>query len=199
MYCCSTKSDRNRESLLLVTTDKPGLLAKIFGVLALHNLNVLAAQIFTWGDGTVVDIIEVSTSISQNYMDKNWQSLVQDLEMAVNQRLGLEHRLHKKLASLRSTIGGNEKRPDAKIEINNQSAEIYTIIEAYGNDRIGMLYEITRILSDFGINIFRARIGSRADQVVDVFYVLDYDGKKIKDQEFQKELKQGLLFAVANE
>jgi [protein-PII] uridylyltransferase len=186
-------------SLLLVTRDRPGLLAKIFGVLALHNLNVLTAQIFTWGDSTVVDTIEVSSAVSQNYLDQDWIGLEQDLEMAVNQRLGLEHRLYKKLAPLRKTVGRTEKRLDAKIEIDNQSSEIYTIIEAYGHDRVGMLYELTRILSDFGINIYRARIGSRADQVVDVFYVLDYDGRKIKDQEFQKELKQGLLFAVANE
>jgi [protein-PII] uridylyltransferase len=186
-------------SLLVVTRDRPGLLAKIFGVLALHNLNVLAAQIFTWGDGTVVDTIEVNSAISQNYQDQDWSSLERDLEMAVNQRLGLEHRLHRKLAPQRKTIGQTEKRLEAKIEIDNQSSEIYTIIEAYGHDRVGMLYEITRILSDFGINIFRARIGSRADQVVDVFYVLDFDGRKIKDQKFQKELKQGLLFAVADE
>jgi [protein-PII] uridylyltransferase len=186
-------------SLLLVTKDKSGLLAKIFGVLALHNLNVLAAQIFTWGDGTVVDTIEVSSAISQNFQDQDWHGLEKDLEMAINQRLGLEHRLHKKLAPLRKRIGGTEKRLDAKIEIDNQSSETYTIIEAYGHDRVGMLYEITRILSDFGINIYRARIGFRADQVVDVFYVLDYDGKKIKKREFQKELRQGLLFAVADE
>jgi len=186
-------------SLLVVTRDRPGLLAKIFGVFALHNLNVLAAQIFTWGDGTVVDTIEVSSAISENYQGQDWHGLERDLEMAVNQRLGLEHRLHRKLAPLRKTISRTEKRLDAKIDIDNQSSEIYTIIEAYGHDRVGMLYEITRILSDFGIHIFRARIGSRADQVVDVFYVLDYDGRKIKDQEFQKELQQGLLFAVSNE
>jgi len=28
---------------------------------------------------------------------------------------------------------------------------------------------------------------------------MDYDGRKIKDPEFQKELNQGLLFAVADE
>ena len=185
-------------SLLVVTRDTPGLLARIFGVLALHNLNVLAAQIFTWSDGTVVDTIEVSSGISENYAGQDWQALARDLEMTVNQRLGLEHRLNRKLAPLRKKVGRTEKRLDAKIEIDNKSSEIYTIIEAYGDDRIGMLYEITRTLSDFGINIFRARIGCRADQVVDVFYVLDYDGRKIKDPEFQKELKQGLLFAVSN-
>ena len=91
-------------SLLVVTRDRPGLLAKIFGVLALHNLNVLAAQIFTWGDGTVVDTIEVSSAISENYQGQDWHALERDLEMAVNQRLGLEHRLHRKLAPLRKTI-----------------------------------------------------------------------------------------------
>ncbi len=186
-------------SLLLLTKDKPGLLAKIFGVLALHNLNVLAAQIFTWVDGTVVDIIEVSSAISQNFQDQDWHGLEKDLEMAINQRLGLEYRLHKKLAPLRKKIGGTEKRLDAKIEIDNKSSAVYTIIEAYGHDRVGMLYEITRILSDFGINIYRARIGSKADQVVDVFYVLDYDGKKIKKTAFKEELQQGLLYAVTNE
>jgi hypothetical protein len=33
---------------------------------------------------------------------------------------------------------------------------------------------------------------------VDVFYVLDYDGKKIEDPVFKNELQQGLLYAVTN-
>lgn len=189
---------RESWSLLVVTRDRPGLLAKIFGVLALHNINVLAAHIFTWGDGTVIDTIEAGSAITQNYQDQNWPALEQDLEKAVNQRLGLEHRLHRKLAPLRKTQAVTEKRLSAKVEIDNKSSEIFTIVEVYGHDRVGMLYEITRILSDFGISIFRARIGARADQVVDVFYVLDYDGRKIKKPEFQEELKQGLLYAVSD-
>jgi [protein-PII] uridylyltransferase len=61
-----------------------------------------------------------------------------------------------------------------------------------------MLYDITKTLSDFGISIYRARISSKADQIVDVFYVLDHDGKKIEDPAFNKELQQGLLYAVSS-
>ena len=35
-------------SLLVMSSDRPGLLAKICGILTLHNLSVINAQIFTW-------------------------------------------------------------------------------------------------------------------------------------------------------
>ena len=51
-------------SLLIMGPDKVGILAKFCGVLALHNLSVLSAQIFTWPDGTVVDTLDVEPSLS---------------------------------------------------------------------------------------------------------------------------------------
>jgi len=193
--------EQNRESwsILVMTKDRPGLLARIFGVLALHNLNVLAAKIFTWSDGTAVDTIEVSSAISETYDGQDWQAMENQLQMAIKQRLGLEYRLSRKLAPLRNKPHGVKQRLAAKVTIDNQASELYSVIEVFSEDRIGILYDITKTLSDFGINIYRARIGSKADQVVDVFYVLDYDGKKIKDPAFNKELQQGLLYAVTNE
>jgi [protein-PII] uridylyltransferase len=192
--------EQNRESwsILVMTRDRAGLLARIFGVLALHNLNVLAARIFTWSDGTAVDTIEVSSAISETYDWQNWTALKKELQLAIKQRLGLEHRLKQKLAPLRSKPQGAKQRLAAKVAIDNQASELYSVIEVFSEDRFGILYDIIKTLSDFGINIYRARIGFRADQVVDVFYVLDYDGKKIEDPVFKNELQQGLLFAVSN-
>ena len=191
--------EQNQESwsLLVMTRDRPGLLARIFGVLALHNLNVLAARIFTWADGTAVDSIEVSSAISETYDGQDWEAIENEIHLAIKQRLGLEHRISRKLAPLRSKPQGVKQRLAAKVTIDNQASELYSVIEVFSEDRIGILYDITKALSDFGISIFRARIGSKADQVVDVFYVLDYDGKKIEDPTFKNELQQGLLFAVS--
>jgi [protein-PII] uridylyltransferase len=191
--------EQNQESwsILVMSKDRPGLLARIFGVLALHNLNVLAAKIFTWADGTAVDTIEVSSAISETYDGQDWEAMANEIHLAIKQRLGLEHRISRKLVPLRSKPQGVQQRLAAKVTIDNQASELYSIIEVFSEDRIGILYDITKTLSDFGISIFRARIGSKADQVVDVFYVLDYDGKKIKDPLFQNELQQGLLYAVS--
>jgi len=192
--------EENEESwtILIMTRDRSGLLARIFGVLALHNLNVLAAKIFTWADGTAVDSIEVSSAISETYEGQDWRAMEKELQMAIKQRLGVEYRLSKKLAPLRNKPQGVQPRLATKVTIDNKESEFYSVIEVFSEDRVGILYDITKTLSDFGINIYRARIGSKADQVVDVFYVLDYDGKKIEDPDFKKELQQGLLYAVTN-
>jgi [protein-PII] uridylyltransferase len=159
---------------------------------------VLAAKIFTWADGTAVDTIEVSSAISETYDWQDWATMENELHLAINQRLGLEHRLSRKLAPLRSKPQGTQQRLAAKVTIDNRESELYTVIEVFSEDRIGILYDITKTLSDFGISIYRARISSRADQIVDVFYVLDHDGKKIEDPAFNNELQQGLLYAVSN-
>jgi len=91
-----------------------------------------------------------------------------------------------------------QQRLAAKVKIDNRASELYSVIEVFSEDRIGILYDITKTLSDFGISIYRARISSKADQIVDVFYVLDHDGKKIEDPAFTNELQQGLLYAVKN-
>ena len=183
-------------TLLLITRDRPGLLSKIFGVLSLHNLNVLAAQIFTWGDGTVVDTIEVQSAIGEHYTGQQWEELETDLNLALQQRLGLEHRLQRKPARYASVHGQTEYRLRSKVEIDNQASDRFTVVEVYAHDRIGLLYDITRSLSDFGLIIYRARIGSRSDQAVDVFYVLDQNGAKVSDKKFEEEIKQELLHAV---
>ncbi len=190
-----TESRDGYWSVLIVARDRTGLLAKICGTLALHNLSVLNAQIFTWSDGTVVDLIDVSPWAEMAYEDQNWQALANDLNLALGGRLGLEHRLMKKSFPRQK----NKKigiKPASMVEIDNVSSEFFTIIEVYVDDRPKLLYDITHILADFNLAIFRAKIASKADQLVDVFYVQDDQGGKIIDTTLQEELRQSLLFAA---
>ncbi|OKY74580.1 MAG: [protein-PII] uridylyltransferase [Desulfobulbaceae bacterium DB1] len=191
------RAEEGHWSLLIMTHDRPGLLYKICGILALHNLQVLAAQIYTWLDGTVVDILHVASTIDNLFGDHNWQKLEEDLAKAIHFRLGLSHRLHSKLQSMRSGAPQPAKRPAAKVIIDTKASDNYTVIEVYAENRTGLLYDITRTLSDFGINTFRAKIGTKGDQIVDVFYVLDHRGIKIEDEIFQQEIRNGLLHAAA--
>lgn len=186
-------------SLLIMTTDRPGLLSKICGVLALHNLKILAAQIFTWKDGTVVDSLSITSAVNGHYQEQDWRLLRDDLELAVGNRLGLDYRLHKKLAPLSRGKLAPVSRQPARVEIDNESSQWCTIVEIYAADRVGLLYEITRTLADFGMNILRAIIGSKADQVVDVFYVQDSGGNKVADPFFLDEIRHGLMHVATHE
>ena len=183
-------------SLLILSQDQPGLLTKICGVLTLHHIQVLAARIFTWTDGTVVDVLDVVPALNRKFGDQDWQTLNNDLKKAIHFQLGLTHRLDKMLHPKGSPVLKVVPRDTARVKIDTSASDKYTVIEVYAKDRPGLLYNVTRTLWDFGIHTYRARIGTEGDQVVDVFYVLDYQGKKIDDPEFQKEIHQGLLHAA---
>jgi [protein-PII] uridylyltransferase len=182
-------------SILLLANDRAGLLTRVCGVFALHNLNVLTAQIFTWPDGTVVDVLEVNSTVSEEYESQDWAALAEDLNRAVKNRLGLTHRLGRKLLPSRR-IGSKVNKRKTKVIIDNKTSEEYSVIEVYSEDRAGLLYDITRTLTDFGINIYRAKIARQAEQLVDVFYVRDAAGCKIMESDFLNEIQEGLLYAV---
>ncbi len=183
-------------SLLVMSRDRSGLLAKICGVLSLHNLSVLNAQIFTWKDGSAVDVLDVRSEDAAVYEEKDWQAVNDDLNLALNHRLGLGHRLYKKLSSGL----GRRKRPsgisEPRVVVDNEASDQYTIVEIYSTDSPGQLYRITQTLADFGINIYRAYIATEVEQLIDVFYVLDDQGEKVTEPSFIKELRDGILYGV---
>lgn len=186
-------------SLLIMCRDQRGLLAKICGVLTLHNLSVLNAQIFTWKNSSVVDVLDVRPEVGVSFEEKDWQALNADLNLALNHRLGLGHRLYKKLSSGL----GRRKRPtgigETRVVIDNEASDHYTVVEIYSGDSPGQLYHITQTLADFGIDIYRAYIATEVEQLIDVFYVLDSHGKKVVDASFIEELREGILYGIDDE
>ncbi|MGB9496699.1 MAG: [protein-PII] uridylyltransferase [Dissulfuribacterales bacterium] len=183
-------------SLLVMARDRTGLLARIFGILALHDLNVLAAQIFTLRDGTAIDVVNVKSSVNKGYDEQDWEALKTNLELALDDRLGLTHRLAGKYRPARSGDWQKYRKRSARVVLDNEASDFYTIVEVYAEDRIGLLYDVTRTLADFGLNISRAKIGTKVDQVVDVFYVQDKMGHKIRTPDLQEEIRNALLHAV---
>ncbi|MGB3209645.1 MAG: [protein-PII] uridylyltransferase [Desulforhopalus sp.] len=185
-------------SLLIMTRDRSGLLAKICGVMALNNLSVVKAQIFTWGDGTVVDVIDVRSTDGLGFAEKDWKALNDQLDLAIEHRMGLSHRLYSKLSSTygrRTQMVGDVA---SKMVVDNESSEIYSVIEVYAPDLPAQLYHITQAMADFGLNIHKAYIATEVEQLIDVFYVLDSRGGKLVDEEFVKEVTEGVLHSISH-
>jgi len=211
---------RQNWSLLIMAADRPGLLAKICGVLTLHNLTVLSAQIFTWekteratgksDEGLpqgatgpmAVDVLEVRSCDGLSFREKDWRAINMDLDRALNYRLGLEHRIHRKLASIyerKRQSGIMLGQQQARVTVDNGISATYTVIEVYSDDRAGQLYHIAQTLAAFGINIHRAFIATEVQQLIDNFYVLDSDGQKISDESFIAEIRDGVLYSLGRD
>ena len=82
------------------------------------------------------------------------------------------------------------------ITFDNEGSEIYTIIEVDTRDRPGLLYDLTRTLSESNVYIASAVIATYGEQVVDTFYVKDMFGLKYHAQSKQKTLETRLRKAI---
>ena len=63
--------------------------------------------------------------------------------------------------------------------VDNDSSSFFTIIEVFAYDFPGLLFRITDALFKCRLDVWVAKVATKVDQVVDVFYVRDFDGLKI--------------------
>jgi [protein-PII] uridylyltransferase len=83
-----------------------------------------------------------------------------------------------------------------QVRFDNSSSDLFTIITVFAYDRIGLLYDISKILSDFQLDLQVAKVSTHLDQVVDVFYVTDSEGNKITESTYLYTLRQALLRTI---
>ena len=69
-------------------------------------------------------------------------------------------------------------KPQIRVNTDNSTSDRYTIIDVFAYDRTGLLYAVTRTLFELGCSVWRAKISTYLDQVLDVFYVTDQDERQ---------------------
>jgi [protein-PII] uridylyltransferase len=125
-------------------------------------------------------------------MDRRLQQFKKDLEEILGEKASLRG-----LLSKRKEVNGIKQkvipRVPQEVKVNNQDSDFYTIVEVMGEDRLGILYEITQALTDHGCDIHFARISTLGNRIVDVFYVQDEWGEKIKEKNRTDQLKRTVL------
>ena len=100
--------------------------------------------------------------------------------------------VEKEGAGFRSIRSARVLKPH-RIRVDNKSSSFFTIIEVFTYDFPGLLFSITDALFNCGLNIWVAKIATKADQVVDVFYVWDLNGQKIDEPDRVAEIKAAIL------
>ncbi len=186
-------------SLLIMGRDRVGLLAKFCGVLALHNLMVRSAQIFTWPDATVVDVLQVVPAVAREFADLDWQAVERDLNLAINYRLDVGYQLHRRLLGQSYGTTRTVQQLERKVVIDNAVSQQFTVVEVYGGDSRVILYQLTQTLADFGLTIHRARIATEIEQLIDVFYVATTGNGKLTDPAAVEKVRQALMRIVGVE
>lgn len=168
--------------LTFIARDRTGLFSMIAGALTLNSLNILSSDIYTWRDRTAVDVFRVADPGAGRIPEEVWKKVESDLEEALDGGLSLAERLDRKAGPSVLRRPGRPRRLP-KVRVDNEASDFFTVIEVFADDRVGLLYEVTRELTALGLDIRIARISTKADQVADIFYVRDAEGRRVEGAE----------------
>lgn len=169
----------NTRQVVVCAKDHPGLFSKISGVLTINGINILNAQIFTWKNNIAMDIFTVTPPPDLIFEAEKWQRAAEDLSAVLSGKLDLAEAIAAKAPRPKKDQVAH--RPD-RVEVDNDGSSYFTIIEVFSYDFPGLLFRITDALTRCGLDIWVAKIATKVDQVVDVFYVRDTEGRKVGEE-----------------
>jgi [protein-PII] uridylyltransferase len=185
-------ADANTRSVTICAQDRPGLISKIAGVFTLNNIDILDVQVFTWRNNIALDIFKVNPPPDPILEVEKWDRTAHNLEAALSDELDLTAALDKKVRLYRNGKTGLDKKPH-QVTVDNASSSFFTIIEVFTYDFPGLLFSITDALYRCDLSIWVAKIATKADQVVDVFYVRDVNGQKVDLPEQVAKIKAAVM------
>jgi len=181
--------------ITICTEDKPYRLSEICGVLATNDINIFSAQAYTRPDGVVLDIFQVTTLQGAGEIPKSQQKKMERELKSIFHGSGTTEELFAK----HQRRWSRRRKPSIHIEtevlFENSISGDCTVIDIFAQDAVGLLYKITRALSNLGLDIYTARVSTQGDRAVDSFYVQS-EKSKIEDIEVLTDIRQTLLDGV---
>ena len=190
--------DKNIVEFTIFTYDNitPGLFSKIAGVLAAAGYNILDAQVYTSKTGIVIDTFRAEDPYPEGVSAMLRQSTVRKhIAEVLTEETTVEY-MFEKYANKRPKKKAVTTVAPTQVEIDNDSSDDFTIIDIFAADKQGLLYIITKNIFELGLSIYSSKIATHVDQIVDVFYVKDFNDNKITESERVSEIKQRLLNAI---
>ncbi len=174
--------------LTVITNDRPGVFSKIAGVLALNGHDVIGADAFSEA-GRALSVFSVA---EKTYELPKWEEISLQVKLALDGRLALAARLGER-SRIYTSVSTSAKPFEPKVEVDNFTSDFATVLEVSCPDGVGVLYRITRAFAELDLNIVRARVQTLGSDVVDAFYVLDVNGRKIEDSDHLEEIELAVL------
>ncbi len=172
--------------------DRPGLLSKIAGVFTLNNVDIMHVRIFTWHNRVALDVFEVEAPPDRVFEKQRWDKVYLQLEEVLAGKIDIADKLAKFRHDFKRPATAGKHRPQ-KVKVDNTSSSFFTIVEVTAWDYPGLLFNITNALYRCGLDIWVAKIATRVDQVVDVFYVRSIEGEKVDQPDMEEQIHNAVV------
>ncbi|GBQ15812.1 [protein-PII] uridylyltransferase [Swaminathania salitolerans] len=190
---------RDVTEITILSADHSGLFSQIAGGLAVAGASIVDARIHTLSDGMALDTFWVQDAHGRAFETPLQLSRLNGLiEQALSSRLPIGAELDR-LANQRAARRMRAIHVPSRVVIDNRASERHTIIEINGRDRPGLLYDVTRTISEQSLQISSAHITTYGMRAVDVFYVRDLVGTKVTSETRMAEIRSALLATLRDD
>jgi len=177
VWSVAKEKEAETRTVTVCAKNQPGLLSKITGIFSLHNLNVLDVGAFTWRNNIALDIFQVSAPKDRLFEEKIWKGAEKILEDSLAGDFDIAAAIRKKFKTEQQTFTIPPHK-GSMVHVDSQTSSYFIIIEVYTYDFPGVLFWITDTIFNHGYDIMVCKAATKADQVVDVFYIRNFDGAK---------------------
>ena len=164
----------------IIAKDQTGLLSAVAGLMTISRFNVRSAKTRTTNDIAVMRwIVELDANAQLPTAEK----LTEQLKKALSGELDLGRKIEERIANYRKYPG--IPTPAPLVFAANDLATNATIIEVRMHDRPGILFNVTRAISRFGVDIKSAIVSTLGAEAFDTLYVTDLEGQPLTGERAQ--------------
>ena len=188
---CSLEEKGSAWELSAVALDQPRLFADICGVLSHYGMDILRGQAMTNQGGVVLDLFQFADA--EGYLGMNptaADELTATLREVVAGRIDIDAKLRARDRPSRSAAPA---RP--VIHFENHRSQRFTVLEILARNAWGLLYRVSRAISNQGCDIDLVLIATEGTRAIDVFHITRA-GRKLTNAE-QDELRAALETTLA--
>ncbi len=184
-------------TVTVVAKDRPGVLAAVTGVFALHGLSVRSADATAERD-FAVELFDVEPSRSRW---PDWELVADEIDATLRGSFPLEERLARQASAYAGERRPSSPHPVApSVTVVGDASEASTVIEIRAADAVGLLYRITSTLFALDLDVVAARVSTFGNEVIDAFYVRDRaSGGKVTDPDRIRRIEEAAGRAVTDD
>jgi len=155
-------------TLAVVTLDKPFLFSNICGALASFGMDILRGHALTNPNGLVLDVFQFTDDERFLVLNPDAQEQVlRALENVVSGRADVTARLRGRERSVLKAAA----RFAPVVRADNEASGRYTIVDIVASNALGLLYRISRVISQHGCEVDLVLIATEGEKAIDVFHI----------------------------
>jgi [protein-PII] uridylyltransferase len=185
-------------TVLVVVPDRPGVLSAAAGVLALHSLEVHAAELETGDGATGRGVALVRFAVSPRFGGLPDPALLRaELGRVLDGTLALDAALARKERDYAPVLPPGETAAPTRVLWFDDEATGGVVLELRATDRIGMLHRVASALEGCGTDVRWARVATLGASVVDSFGLASStEPDDVPSAQRRQEIEQAVLAAA---